>query len=63
MAYIIIDDRSPESDEYSNNYIYFDEKKPGALQKVMQLYNRKDKAEKPAYEILCDFCSSPCYCS
>ena len=63
MAYIIIDDRSPESDEYSNNYIYFDEKKPGTLQKMMQLYRRKEKAKQPAYEILCDICSSPCCCS
>ena len=49
MAYLIIDDGHPESDEYSNNYIYFDEADPQGFQKAFQRF----KSQKKSYENNC----------
>ncbi len=37
MAYFYIDDGYPESEDYENNYIYFDANDPECLQKMIQL--------------------------
>jgi len=37
MAYFYIDDGYPESDEYGNNYIYFNAQDPGSFQKMIKL--------------------------
>jgi hypothetical protein len=48
MAYLIIDDGSPESEEYGNNSIYFDEQDPEGLQKALQKYKSLKKGNKRA---------------
>lgn len=57
MAYLFLDENSPEDREYCSNYIYFDEKEPGALKKMMQKLKsgKKDKG----YEFLCDGSDCP----
>ncbi len=37
MAYFYIDDGFPESEDYENNYIFFDGKNQECLQKMIQL--------------------------
>ena len=37
MAYFYIDDGFPESEEYENNYIYFNAEDPECLQKMIKL--------------------------
>jgi len=37
MAYFYIDDGFPESEDYENNYIYFDANDPECLQKMIKL--------------------------
>ncbi|MCI0496624.1 hypothetical protein L0Z72_16600 [candidate division KSB1 bacterium] len=37
MAYFYIDDGFPESEDYENNYIYFNAEDPECLQKMIQL--------------------------
>ena len=43
MAYLIIDDENPESDDYENNYIYFDENDPDSLSKALELLRKNKK--------------------
>ena len=37
MAYFYIDDGNPESEDYENNYIYFNAEDPKCLQKMIKL--------------------------
>jgi len=37
MAYFYIDDGYPESEDYENNYIYFNAQDPECLQKMIKL--------------------------
>lgn len=37
MAYLYIDDGYPESQDYENNYIYFDAKDPECVQRMAKL--------------------------
>lgn len=37
MAYFYIDDGYPESEDYENNYIYFNANDPECLQKMIEL--------------------------
>jgi len=50
MAYLFIDDGCPESTEYDNNYIYFNENESGILQRIFELFSRK--IEKNGKEIV-----------
>ena len=55
MATIFFDENSPESTEYSSNYEYFDEKKPGAVARMMRRWlevERKKYARRKQYEIV-----------
>jgi hypothetical protein len=57
MAYILLDDMAPESNEYSSNYIYFDEKKTGIMKKMVKLCRQKRAIKihkSPAYELVID---------
>lgn len=45
MAYYFLDDGAPEADEYSSNFIYFDESKPECLKQLISEV-RKLKHEK-----------------
>lgn len=58
MAYIFIDDMSPEGDEYTTNYIYFDDKKAGMMKQMTQLCRQKGAkkvSNKPDYELVCEY--------
>lgn len=57
MAYLYIDENSPEEQEYSTNYLYFNEKEPGVLQKMMKKYRQyagKARCRGKGYELLDD---------
>ena len=43
MAYLFIDDNFPEEEEYTTNYIYFNENEPGMLKKMMRKCIRASK--------------------
>ena len=36
MAYLYINDGAPESEDYNNNYFYFDESEPQALSRIRE---------------------------
>ncbi len=55
MAYVFVDDKFPEVEEYETNYYYFNEREPGALKKMMQKCIDKAKTPKEkGYEFLTD---------
>ncbi|MBN1893743.1 hypothetical protein JW906_04585 [bacterium] len=37
MAYLYIDDGHFESEDYENNYVYFNDREPGSIEKMMHL--------------------------
>lgn len=37
MAYVYLDDGYPESEDYENNYIYFNAEDPKCIQKMIKL--------------------------
>jgi hypothetical protein len=37
MAHLYIDDGHFESDDYENNYVYFDDREPGSIEKTIRL--------------------------
>ena len=41
MGYLFIDDGYPESDEYSNNYLYFNGKDEDCIREILSDYNKK----------------------
>ena len=45
MAFLILDDGYPDSEEYQNNHIYFDEKNPQSFRRAIALLKQytKDK--------------------
>jgi len=62
LAYIYINENSPEESEYISNYIFFDEKEPGVLKKMMQKCLNSLEAsprDKKGYELLDDEAPSP----
>lgn len=40
MAYFFFDDGAPDAEDYTSNYIYFDENNPEWYQKVMDVIKR-----------------------
>ena len=54
MAFMFIDENSPEEREYCSNYIYFNEKEPGALKKMMRKCLKLSEKNQRSYEILKD---------
>ena len=56
MAFMYIDENSPVDQEYMSNYIYFDEKEPGVLKRMMHkcvAYIENSRTVKE-YELLND---------
>ena len=57
MAYLYIDENNPESSEYSSNYLYFNEKEPGMLGRMMRKcieLQRSKSSKSKSYKILND---------
>ncbi|MBN1997676.1 hypothetical protein JW935_09000 [candidate division KSB1 bacterium] len=42
MAYIILDDGGPYPEEYSSNYIYFDEKNPLDMDRALKILKQQN---------------------
>jgi hypothetical protein len=47
MAYLYLDDGYPESEDYANNYIYFNASDPECLQKMIQLARTLESVSPP----------------
>jgi hypothetical protein len=54
MAYMFIDENSPEEREYCSNYIYFNEKEPGALKMMMKKCLQLSEKNQRPYKISSD---------
>ena len=57
MAFLYLDEHSPEEQEYNSNYLFFDENAPGVLNFMMKkcaYHWKQNQVKDGGYEIIND---------